>query len=294
MATMIHWPPCSKFEGANDAQAARSPGADVDPACRVRLSRVGVIDSRSGLATMRANRVSSQVYRRFPKHTLSASREAASRASRLHTSNRARGIRLHRGQVNERLPFVPPEDWHEPVGEDHGLRIVHQPAGAGFRHVLTADEVRERLSRLPAHFVEPLEVVQFSRMTRKKLSFPCYGMQWGSSIYLYPIEDGLTECYNVPPKPSQVNEARMYGGQWIQTAAEEWKLVWTESAIKDFYLNNILIHELGHILDDRNQRPADRERYAEWFAIEYGYLPTQAERTRAREPIRRRHHAAHA
>ena len=33
-----------------------------------------------------------------------------------------------------------------------------------------------------------------------------------------------------------------------------WKLIWTEQSIKDFYLNNILIHELGHLLDDRNSR----------------------------------------
>ena len=50
-----------------------------------------------------------------------------------------------------------------------------------------------------------------------------------------------------------------------------WQLVWTEEAIRDFYLNNVLIHELGHILDSRNTSHRDRERYAEWFALEMGY-----------------------
>ena len=36
--------------------------------------------------------------------------------------------------------------------------------------------------------------------------------------------------------------------------------MWTEQAIKDFYLNNILIHELGHLLDDRNSRRHARSR----------------------------------
>jgi predicted nucleic acid-binding protein len=45
----------------------------------------------------------------------------------------------------------------------------------------------------------------------------------------------------------------------------------TEEAIRDFYLNNVLIHELGHILDSRNSSPRDRERFAEWFALEVGY-----------------------
>jgi hypothetical protein len=69
-----------------------------------------------------------------------------------------------------------------------------------------------------------------------------------------------------------------------------WKLVWTEQAVKDFYLNNILIHELGHLLDDRNSRSVDRERYAEWFALEYGYKPTHRSRSPVKKLVTRRHH----
>jgi hypothetical protein len=55
-------------------------------------------------------------------------------------------------------------------------------------------------------------------------------------------------------------------------------LRWTEDSIKDFFLNNVLIHEIGHIHDDRNANPADRERYANWFAIEYGYRASRRRR----------------
>jgi hypothetical protein len=127
-------------------------------------------------------------------------------------------------------------------------------------------------------------------MTRKKQSFPCYGMQWGSTIYLYPIEDSLEEYYTSPPKPSQVNEARMYGGRWVHEAPDGWKLIWTERSVKDFYLNNILIHELGHLLDNRNSRSVDRERYAEWFALHYGYKPTRGRWAAAKKAVSRRHH----
>lgn len=176
---------------------------------------------------------------------------------------------------------TPPETWHEPpTRRSEGFRIVVQPAGAGFRHVVTADEVRERLARLPGYLRAPLDVVQLSCMTRKKRTFPCYGMQWGTAIYLYPIEDSLVETYAQPPKPAQQIEARMYGGRWNQVGENRWQLTWTEETIKDFYLNNILMHELGHILDHRNSSYVDRERYAEWFAIEYGYKPTRAARRR--------------
>ena len=216
----------------------------------------------------------------------SAANLKKSAAKRVPSSKRARGKRVRGGQVNEQRPFVPPEDWHEPREDGAPYRFVVQDPGPGFRHVLTPDEVRERLASLPASFVQNLEVVQFSRMTRKKQSFPCYGMQWGSALYLYPIEEGLVERYPQPPKPNQVNEARMYGGEWFQESPNSWKLIWTEEAIKDFYLNNILIHELGHLVDDRNSRAEDRERFAEWFSVRYGYGPSRHARP-AKKVVRR-------
>jgi hypothetical protein len=227
-------------------------------------------------------------YSRAARIAPTAGHLTKSHNKRFATSKRARGKRARGFLANERLPFVPPEDWHEPREDGSDYRFVIQNPGDGYRHVLTPNEVRQRLAELPEHCVEPLEVVQFSRMTRKKQSFPCYGMQWGSAIYLYPIENDLVEHYDAPPKPNLMNEVRMYGGRW-ETHGHHWKLVWTEQAIKDFYLNNILIHELGHLLDDRNTRSVDRERYAEWFAIRYGYKPTQAARQRAAAPAVRRH-----
>ncbi|MCA9102055.1 MAG: hypothetical protein R3C10_17405 [Pirellulales bacterium] len=202
-------------------------------------------------------------------------------------SNRARLPRR-----DERLPFIPPEDWHEPDDGD-GYRIVHQPPGKGYRHVVTPAEVRDRLADLPPQFVAPLEVVQLSRMTRKKQSFPCYGMQWGAALYLYPLETELVEHYHRPPRPEQVIEARMYGGRWQEPGDGTWRLIWTERTIKDFYLNNILIHELGHLLDERNSSYTDRERWAEWFAVEFGYKSNHPLRSRPKkQKTRRRHHSA--
>jgi hypothetical protein len=85
------------------------------------------------------------------------------------------------------------------------------------------------------------------------------------------------------------DEAKMYGGSWEESGSGSWKLVWTEAALKDFYLNNILIHELGHLLDERNSRSVDRERYAEWFALQYGYKPTR-QFFGPRQPVVQRHH----
>ena len=89
-------------------------------------------------------------------------------------------------------------------------------------------------------------------------------------------------------------EARMFGGRWVHESPGVWRLDWTKSAIKNFYLNNILIHELGHLLDNRNTSYTDRERYAEWFAIEHGYNSSRRSemaKKAVKTIVRRRHHA---
>jgi len=208
------------------------------------------------------------------------------------SGKRARGV-----SRDVELPFAPPEDWHEPkeAHNDPSARkdyhIVVQSPGEGFRHVLSPNEIRDRLAQLPSHFVRPLDVVQLSRMTRKKCSFPCYGMQWGTAIYLYPIDETLIEYFESPPRPEVVNETKMYGARWEDEATNCWKLIWSEQSIKDYYLDNILIHELGHLLDERNTSYVDRERFAEWFAIEHGYRKGATSTRRRRRTVRRRHHA---
>lgn len=201
--------------------------------------------------------------------------------------------RVRGGQRNEHLPFVPPEDWYEPRTDaepEKDYRIILQDPGEGYLHVVTPTEIRHRLSLLPGWMLRELEVVQLSRMTRKKSRFPCYGMQWGATLYLYPLETERIEYFVRPPTPAQFNEPRMFGGRWEVDSNGGWSLYWSDFAIKDFYLNNILIHELGHLLDRRNTGYLERERFAEWFAIEYGYKPSRSSKSFKRT-VRRRHHS---
>jgi hypothetical protein len=211
-----------------------------------------------------------------------AARSIAALSSTHLRNQMMQGKRSRGGDVLRERSFVPPENWYEPCDDKLGnYRFVVQPPGEGYRHAVTPEEVRSRLSQLPAQMLQSLEVIQFSRMTRKKQAYPCYGMQWGNALYLYPIEDTLVEFFPQPPRPAQRIEAEMYGGRWIQEPRSGWTLVWTETAVKDFYLNNILIHELGHLVDQRNTSYIDRERFAEWFAIEYGYKSSQRKRLAA-------------
>jgi hypothetical protein len=210
--------------------------------------------------------------------SLKAQARALNKTARHARKTVTMGKRARIGSAVLRGPYLPPENWYEPKEDRRdSYKVVQQGAGDGFRHVVTAEEIRHRLAMLPAWMVKPLEVVQLSRMTRKKLRSPCYGMQWGSTIYLYPIEEALVETFCDPPLPAQKIEAAMFGARWQPAPNGLWTLHWTASAVRDFYLNNVLIHELGHILDNRNTNSRDRERFAEWFALELGYKASSRE-----------------
>lgn len=172
--------------------------------------------------------------------------------------------------------FSAPETWHEPQDRIEA-HLIKEPAGCGYRHAVTLDEVAARLRQLPDEYSSRVEVVQLSRMTRKRALFPRYGMQWGPNVYLYPIEESLVERYLRPPTPQQRIEATMFGGVW-ESVDREWHLVWTPETLRDFYLNNVLIHEIGHVVDTRNTNPHKREQFANWFATEFGYRESRGRR----------------
>ena len=201
---------------------------------------------------------------RHSRHLLRKSPRLRARPSSAH---KRRGTGLADG-----TQFDAPEVWHEPR-DDGELQIIVEEPRDGYMHPVTRDEVIQRIAQLPPQFQTGVEYVHLSRMTRKRRLFPCYGLQWGTAVYLYPIECDLEELYMCAPTPQQRIETEMYGGRWIQDGSHWWQ-VWTERTIRDYYLNNVLIHEIGHINDDRNTRFVDRERYADWFAIEYGYRAT--------------------
>lgn len=204
-------------------------------------------------------------------------RQKTSRNRKQQQKQRAQTAHRHRVGETRNQSFYAIDEWFEPADRE-AVEIRAQSAGDGYIHPVTMDEVRQRIEDLDGRWTANLEVVQLTRMTRKRRLFPCYGMQWGPNVYLYPIEESLREAYIKPPRPEQVVEAKMYGGRWTHEG-DLWVLNWTPETIRDFYLNNVLIHEIGHVNDTRNTSFAARERYANWFAIEYGYRATGGHRS---------------
>jgi hypothetical protein len=161
--------------------------------------------------------------------------------------------------------------------EGEGIYFHVEPAGTNYLHVLTPAEILVRLHALPDNLLSRLTCVVLPRMTRKRKLFNIYGMQWDKTIYLYPMPASLRVGDEHSLPASYVAEARQFGATVEETPTGP-VIQWSLDTIKQFYLENILLHELGHTLDTRNSSTRDREAFAEAFARKYGRWPKRKPR----------------
>jgi len=188
------------------------------------------------------------------------------------------------------MAFTVPEKWYEPVQDHDDIKIIQHPPGSGYIHPASTVEVRCFLADLLPEIIPPeLQIIQLSSITRKRDREPLYGMQWGCAVYLYPQGENLIEEYTVAPKPEHKQVTEKYGGHWHNRQNGKWTLIWKKiEQLRDFYLHNVLMHEIGHAHDNRNTTPRKREQFANAFAIEHGDRPYTQDKKKGR--VHKRHH----
>lgn len=155
-----------------------------------------------------------------------------------------------------------------------GIYFHVEPAGKGFFHVLSVEEILDRINQQPHSHLNGIHCVVLPRMTRKRQRLNIYGLAWGSTVYLYPSpEDRLHVYENDIPNVYRV-EARKYGAKIIEEGNTK-AVQWTDESLRHYYLENVLLHELAHTYDCRNTRLKDREAFAEAYVQKYGskHLP---------------------
>jgi hypothetical protein len=111
----------------------------------------------------------------------------------------------------------------------------------GFIRPCRAKEVEAKLRTCPAEFLKELRAVFILPGTRKQLksyhpSMSFYGHYWRCCIFLHAFPFGRAS------------------------------LTW----LRQFYIRDVLMHELGHHVDIINDSTEKRERFAEQFAKFHG------------------------
>ncbi len=73
------------------------------------------------------------------------------------------------------------------------------------------------------------------------------------------------------PKPNIQREYERIGANYYFKNGY-WTRSFDEMSLKRFYTRDVLIHELGHHVDRKNNKDYNaKERFAEWFVEEYGF-----------------------
>lgn len=194
----------------------------------------------------------------------------------------ARRAMLHHGHVPVDEPPAPepdaPAEDAEPIAPPRGFpappppRVEVQAPRPGHLHPASAVEVRERLAALGPRFFYGLEKVELAQGLPGRLVFGRFN----------PI--GQLRLFDVPAPPWRLpglsvdDAVRLtHAGARLALADPERPEVvvdWPGTTLRDFYLDEVLLHELGHHALQHSSgkrappqaRTKDHEAFAERFA----------------------------
>lgn len=145
------------------------------------------------------------------------------------------------------------------AGEEKPVFIVENPS-RDFYFPVTVDEVKDVFARLPKAHTDHLTHVWFQKIKKKdyvdQQTFQgCFIA--GSGVYLivlhpFPVDNKM----RLGKRKPTLGLLRYYKN--FTTALKEdddgWYLEWTEENIKKYYLENLLLHEIGHSIDSFYKR----------------------------------------
>jgi hypothetical protein len=161
------------------------------------------------------------------------------------------------------------------------IYILDNPS-RDFYFPVTTDEVRLTLAKLPVEHTAHLTHIWFQKIKKADYlngetfqgCFIC-----GSGVYLivlhpFPVDNRM-RFGKIKPDNKIINYYKKYTTD-LQKDEKGWFLKWTKESIKDYYLNDLLLHEIGHSVDSFYKRywsaagNAKREKFAGNFVAVWG------------------------
>jgi len=166
-------------------------------------------------------------------------------------------------------------------GEETPIYILDNPSRE-FYFPVSIDEIKEFLNKLPVEHSKNLTHIWLRKMSKKEYEkegsyqgcFICgSGVQL---IVLYPFPKNLTMQFGRRKPPQATLKWYSAYNPDLKQANGNWHLKWTEDQIKRYYLEGLLLHEIGHKVDSIYKRfwsksYSDKaEKYANNFAYYWG------------------------
>lgn len=170
------------------------------------------------------------------------------------------------------------EKYYDRIHNSPDLTIIVQPVHSEFLLPVNEASIRKSLSAVPQKFLQGLKgVVALSgskKQEKASNSLFAYGTYTSDVIFLHPFpKKFLDQISKGLPKPSALQEFERAGAK-ITRDGKYWRMQFNENSIRQFYLREVLLHELGHHVDSNNlpfKTHRKAEGFADWFAAEHGY-----------------------
>jgi hypothetical protein len=158
------------------------------------------------------------------------------------------------------------------------ITIFQRPLLPGWDYPCTVDDIREQLTRLPAEDLEGLLAVALVPSTRKDHSASGrYYVHDYPTIHLLSYPEPLS--YKQPAGTRQGDmEAgcviERHFGMRVEKVGSRWYCRWSAEDLRRFTLEHVLIHEVGHHVQDMERertglKPWPSRRVSEQFAEAY-------------------------
>jgi len=141
---------------------------------------------------------------------------------------------------------------------------------------ISKSDIEYTLSLLPEEFTKGINGIFLLSGTNKQESFAQKAMVFGGynpflkTIVLHPFPTKyLNSFYKKLPAPHKLNDFKRAGAR-IKKVNKGWEIKFSLMNLRNFYLNDVLIHEIGHHIDENYDKSNKKmENFAEHFVQQY-------------------------
>jgi hypothetical protein len=155
------------------------------------------------------------------------------------------------------------------TGHVAGIRYIVDPLPKGYVYPCSIEDIRRILKELPSVFLQNVSAIHLCNQVKMNPGVDAH-IYDGSYIRIYPVPDKLRWNHGrKKPSPALAQERLEFGAYW-QKMDGEWWLCWDKDTLKEYTLNHIFLHEIGHSLDNHYYGTRRGEKVAEAFAHRVG------------------------
>ena len=155
------------------------------------------------------------------------------------------------------------------TGRIGSIRYIIDPLPKGYIYPCSINDIRAKLGELSSKTLRNISVIHLCNQVKMNPGTDAH-IYDGTHIRIYPVPEKLRWNYGWnKPNPALAQERLEFGAYW-RKLDDEWWLCWDKDLVRDYFLNHVLIHEIGHSLDDVHCGTNRGEKLAEAFAHRVG------------------------